>query len=167
MVQEGKGNEITRIRVVFKYAEDNRLIEGRVNYGTEFKRPKKKVLRANRYATRQAHGKRMFEAKELKAIIDAAGVPLKAMILLASNCGYGNGDIKELPIRALDLEKGWAEFPRPKTPVGRNRGRRRDWIFRVSAALGSGWLGGGHAAAPMIVAAGYLVAGRRGETRVR
>jgi hypothetical protein len=55
-----------------------------------------------------------------------------------------------------------------KTPVGRNRGGDAAiGVLWVSAAFGSGRLGGSHAAAPMIVAAGYSVVGRRGETRVR
>ena len=52
-------------------------------------------------------------------IIDKADQPLKAMILLGINCGFGNHDCGTLPQSALDLDKGWVDFPRPKTAVER------------------------------------------------
>ena len=44
---------------------------------------------------------------------------MKPMILLGINCGFGNADCATLPIRALDLEEGWINFPRPKTGLDR------------------------------------------------
>ena len=41
------------------------------------------------------------------------------MILLAINCGFGQTDISSLPLKAIELEGGWIEFPRPKTAIGR------------------------------------------------
>ena len=38
------GNEITRIKSVFKYAADNRLIEHPVTFGSEFRKPNKSVM---------------------------------------------------------------------------------------------------------------------------
>jgi len=111
------GTEITRVRVIFKYAEDNRLVDGRVHFGTEFRRPKKKFLRADRYAKQQANGKRMFVAEELRMILAAARQPIRAMILLAINCGFGNTDIMGLPISAVNLDTAWVEFPRSKTAI--------------------------------------------------
>ena len=61
----------------------------------------------------------MFEAAELRKVIDAAGPQLKAMILLGVNCGFGNADVGTLPAAALDLDGGWVTYPRPKTGVGR------------------------------------------------
>ena len=43
--------------------------------------------------------------------------PMRAMIYLAINCGFGNGDCAQLPISAID--GGWHRFPRPKTGVAR------------------------------------------------
>jgi integrase len=42
------------------------------------------------------------------------------MILLALNCGFGNGDIAAVPSKALDLTGGWLDFARPKTGIGRH-----------------------------------------------
>jgi len=109
------GNEIQRVRVVFRFAEQNNLIDVPIRYGTEFKKPPKKVLRT----CRKKNGARMFEAEQLRAIIDAASTPLKAMVLLGINCGYGNSDIMSLPIKAIDLEAGLADYMRQKTGIDR------------------------------------------------
>jgi integrase len=123
------GNEIRRVRVVFKYASDADLIEHPIRYGPGFKPPSKKVLRQ----ARQAKGPRMFEAAQLQRVIKAAGVPLKAMILLGVNCGFGNSDIGNLPLSALgDLKAGWVNFPRPKTGIPR---RCPLWPETVKALL--------------------------------
>jgi integrase len=108
-------NEVNRIRVVFKFAFDADLVDRPVRYGPHFKRPSRKVLRL----ARAEKGLRLFEVDELRAIIDAAGMPLKAMILLGINCGLGNSDCARLRLRNLDLKGGWLDFPRPKTAIDR------------------------------------------------
>lgn len=114
------GNEIQRVRVLCKYAYDSGLIDRPMRYGPTFKRPSKTTLRRER----QKKGLRMFEAAELKRIIAAAGVPLKAMILLGVNCGLGNNDVGLLPLSAVNLETGWLDYPRPKTAI-----HRRCWLW--------------------------------------
>lgn len=109
------GNEIGRVRVVFKYASDNRLIPQPVAYGQAFKKPTRKVLRKER----AAKGSRIFEADELRRIIDKAAIPLKAMVLLGINAGLGQSDIANLPLSVIDLDGGWLNYPRPKTGVDR------------------------------------------------
>jgi integrase len=61
----------------------------------------------------------MFEADELRRLVKAAGQPLKAMILLGVNCGFGNADCGTLPLAALDLDGGWVNYHRPKTGINR------------------------------------------------
>src|SRR5262249_9091530 len=61
----------------------------------------------------------MFEPGQLRNLCEAAPPPLKAMILLGVNCGFGNTDCGGLPLSALDLDGGWINFPRPKTGVAR------------------------------------------------
>ena len=109
------GNEVQRVRVVFKYAYDAGLVEKPVRYGPTFKRPNRKVLRA----ARNANGARMFEADELRVILKHTEIPLHAMILLGINAGFGNADCGTLPIFALDLDAGWVNHPRPKTGIAR------------------------------------------------
>jgi integrase len=114
------GNEVQRVRTVFKYGYEAGLIEKPVRFGPAFKKPSAKVLREQR----NAKGLRMFEAAELRNVINAAGVPLKAMILLGINCGFGNHDCGTLPISAVDLKSGWINYPRPKAAI-----QRRCWLW--------------------------------------
>ncbi len=61
----------------------------------------------------------MFEAIDIRRMLEAASSQLRAMILLGVNCGFGNADCGLLPLSALDLDGGWVNFPRPKTGIQR------------------------------------------------
>ena len=86
-----------------------------VRYGPTFKKPSRKVLRLHRAQA----GPKIIEAPELRTIIEAAPTPLRAMILLGVNCGFGNTDVASLPRHALDLKNGWVDFARGKTGIPR------------------------------------------------
>ncbi len=109
------GNEINRVRIVFNYADKSGLLEKRIVFGDGFKRPSRKTLRKAKAAT----GPRMFEAHEIHAMLSAAKQPLRAMIFLGINAGFGNSDVGTLPLSALDLPGGWVNYARPKTGIGR------------------------------------------------
>ncbi|MFO0863510.1 MAG: tyrosine-type recombinase/integrase [Gemmataceae bacterium] len=109
------GNTIQRIRSVFKYAHDSEMIPAPVRFGPGFQRPSKKTLRLHR----AAKGKMLFTAEEIKAVLQVAGLQLKAMILLALNGGLGNSDLANMPLSAVNLETGWVDYPRPKTGIDR------------------------------------------------
>ena len=104
-------NEINCVRIMLKYAYDQRLIDQPVNLGQSFDRPSAKMLRK----ARNEAGARTFEADEIRTVLDDADMWLKAMILLGVNCGFGKTDVACLPQSAVDLESGWVDFPRPKT----------------------------------------------------
>lgn len=124
---------INMVRIVFKFAHDQRLIDESVSYCQSFARPSAKALRK----ARNEAGPRLFERQELLTLLDAldgkpievegkeepvtltADPTLKAMLLLGVNCGFGNTDVASLPQSAVDLEDGWVEFPRPKTEIER------------------------------------------------
>ncbi|MCI0643206.1 MAG: site-specific integrase [Gemmataceae bacterium] len=125
------GNAITRVKSVFKYGVDNGLIEKAMRYGSEFRKPGKSVLRRHK----AQNGERMLEADALRKLIDAAGVPLKAMVLLGINCGFGNHDVASLPLSALNVERGWIDFPRPKTGIGRRCPLWPETVAALKAAL--------------------------------
>jgi integrase len=108
-------NVINMIRGVFKFGYDAGMIDKPIRYGPGFKRPSKKVLRL----ARAARGPRMFEPAEIHTLLAAVSTQLRAMVLLGINCGFGNTDVATLPIDALDLDGGWANFPRPKTGIPR------------------------------------------------
>ncbi|MFL5242421.1 MAG: tyrosine-type recombinase/integrase [Gemmataceae bacterium] len=120
------GNVIQRIRVVFKFAWDNGLIERPVRYGQGFKRPSRKVLRVDR----AKKGPKLFTADEIVRLLGAAGTSMRAMILLGINGGFGNADCGHLPVLALDMEQGKVDFPRPKTGIPR---RCPLWVETVQA----------------------------------
>jgi hypothetical protein len=63
---------------------------------------------------RAKSGLKLFTAEEIRRMLGAAGQPLRAMILLGINCGFGNADCGRLPLAALDLDRGWVDSPRPK-----------------------------------------------------
>ena len=112
-------NEMQRVRSVFLFGFVNGLIQEQVRYGTAFDKPKLKQVRKERRQHREKHGDRMFEAHEIRAILDASKQPLRAMVLLATNCAFGQSDISQLPKSAVDLDKGVINYPRPKTEVAR------------------------------------------------
>lgn len=106
---------IVMARSIFKYAMDQDLTDKLIKFGEQFRPPTKKTVRIHRAKT----GKRMFDAKQIHAMIEQAGPQVKAMILLAVNCGFGNNDIATLPKSAVDINTGWIQYPRPKTGVDR------------------------------------------------
>ena len=130
------GNEVMRIRSIFKFAFDEGLILSPVRFGQAFGKPKREVIDRARQEHRMKNGERMFEAQEIRLILDAlAGkevvigndervtlkrnLALRTMILLAANTGFGQTDISNLPIKAVDLDKAQVNFPRVKTAVPR------------------------------------------------
>ena len=106
---------IQHIRSSFKHAFDAGLIPAPVRFGPGFKGPTKKTFRLHR----AGQGQKLFTADEVRLLLDAAGVPMKAMISLGINCGFGNSDCGHLPLTALDLDGGWIDYPRPKTGINR------------------------------------------------
>src|SRR5262245_10520537 len=103
------------IRCLLKHAYDADLIDRPVRFGPDFKRPSMKTLRLHK----AGRGAKLFTAEEVRRLLDAAGPQLKAMVLLGINCGFGNADCGNLPLSAVDLERGVLDYPRPKTGIAR------------------------------------------------
>ena len=61
----------------------------------------------------------MLEADGIRQVIDSAKQPMRTMILLGINAGLGQSDIANIPQSAVDLDKGWIDYPRPKTGIER------------------------------------------------
>ncbi len=125
------GNEIQRVRSVFKYGYDAGLIDRPVRFGPGFKKPSAKVLRQNR----AKGGLRMFEREELLATLEHATTNAKAMMLLGINAGMGNTDLAMLPTKAVNLTTGWLDHPRPKTGIPRHVPLWPETVEAISAAL--------------------------------
>jgi integrase len=109
------GNEMNRVRIVFSYGYKNRLIDRPMVFGEGFKRPSRRVLRKHR----AEQGMKLFEAEEVRRMLEDAGQPLRAMILLGINCAFGNSDVATLPLSAPDLDAGWLTYHRMKTGISR------------------------------------------------
>ncbi len=125
------GKIVAAAKAIFKYAYDAGLIENPMRFGPNFKPPSKKVQRI----ARSKAGSKMFEAADLRKLLDNARPQLRTMILLALNCGFGNSDCGQLPIEAIDLAGGWINFPRPKTGVGRRCPLWRETAAALKAVL--------------------------------
>ena len=123
--------EIVAVRSLFKFGLESELISRPMRFGPGFARPSSKTLRI-------AHangGLRMFEREELLKFLRAAGVNLKAMVLLGVNGGLGNTDCALLPIRAVDLQGGWLDFPRVKTGIPRRIPLWPETVEAIKAVL--------------------------------
>jgi len=103
--------DLTRARMVFFYANETGLVDKPLRYRKPLKTPDAKTFRK----LAAGRGPRMFEAEDIRTLIDGAPVQLKAMIYLAINCGFGNTDCATLSKSALDLKKGCHYHARPKT----------------------------------------------------
>jgi len=124
--------EIVRVRVVFNFGFKHDLLEKPVRYGAGFDPPQRKTIRK----ALNANGSRMFEADELRELIDAApDVTLRAMILTACNSGMGNFDVGRLPLSAVNLETGWIDFPREKTGAPRRFPLWPETLTAIKVAL--------------------------------
>jgi Integrase len=128
------GNEVNRVRVVFRFAKDHKLI-AELPYGPEFKRPSRKALRRHKGQHEAKHGSKVFTAAEIRQLLDKATPQLQAMMLLGINCGFGNNDCALLPLKTVDLEGGWITFPRPKTGLPRKCALWPETIAALEVAL--------------------------------
>lgn len=125
------GNEVNRVRVVFRYGYEAGLVDKPVRYGPNFKRPSRRILRR----ARDERGPRDFTADELRRIIPNCGVQLHAMVLLGVNAGLGNTDVGQLRFRNIDWIGGWLNYPRPKTSVARRAKLWPETIAALRAAI--------------------------------
>lgn len=125
------GNAITRSRSIFKFAVDNGITERATRYGTQFGKPKRRAIKLAR--REKAH--QFFEPSEIHRLLDAADVPLRAILLLAANCGIGNDDINNLTIDDIDLSAGLLDMYRRKTGEERRAVLWPETVEAVAEAL--------------------------------
>jgi integrase len=125
--------EIGNVRCAFNYAATKEKIV-RTRFGV-FKGPSRDELDAERFARERKHATREFTPAQLRKIIDAASTPLRAMILLGVNTGFGNSDIATLPLSYLDLDGGWSNCPRPKTTIRRRAALWPETVQAIREAL--------------------------------
>jgi integrase len=99
------------VRQMFSWAYNQDLIDRPIKFGEGFSRAKK-VQKGGRKP-------RLFTPEEVRKMIDAAGPPLKAMLLLGVNCGFGNTDVATFTLDDVDLAAGVIDSTRSKTGIRR------------------------------------------------
>jgi integrase len=124
---------IIRVRAVFNYGQRNGLFERPVTYGDAFRKPSKARMRIER----QGKPKKLFERREIRALLKAASPQVRAMILLAINCGFNNHDCAALEEKFIDLDGQWIDYPRPKTGVHRRAPLWKATVKAIREALKS------------------------------
>jgi len=125
-------NEIGRVLYIFKFGEENVDNCPRAKFGTMFKKPTKAKIEDHL----NGRGDRMMTPEQIRTLIQEASVPLRAMILLGINCGLGNHDCSALTLARLDLDKGWLDFPRPKTAAQRKSKLWPETVAALRAVIG-------------------------------
>jgi len=118
-----------KVRAVFNWGRANQVLKKPVEFGTAFRVRKRKNGTGNGSEKKIANGSTngtkkkedvQFARDEILRLmaegVKAVATPeqMRAMILVAVNCAFGQTDLAELPLETVDLDGGWIEFPRPK-----------------------------------------------------
>lgn len=128
---EKSGNEVQRIRTVFKWGFESELIPAMPNFGPDFRKPSRTVSRREQQKKAVDRGGKLdFSAEEIQKLLKASTGWLHASILLGINGGMGNADCGRLSTTILDLKSGWYDLARRKTGIPR---RFRLWGETVGA----------------------------------
>ena len=125
------GNQVQRVRSLFKYGFDAALVDKPTRYGPAFKGPSRKVLRV----ARAKKGPKLIEARHIRLLLKSASIAMRAMILLGINGGMGNHDCAMLTRDKLDLRAGWLNYARGKTGVPRRIPLWAETIEAIKAAV--------------------------------
>lgn len=123
--------DIRRAKAMFRFCETEGLIDRPCRYGAGFDLPTSTVLRQ----ARAARGTRMFQPEEIRLLLDHANTVMKAMILLGANCGFGQTDLARLAQSAVDLKRGWIDYPRPRTGIPRRCPLWGETVAALAAAI--------------------------------
>ena len=107
------------IRAMLAHAYDLGLIDRPVRFGRMFARSTATAKRISAGLRVAQNGSRLFTAIEIRKMLEYASTPLRAMILMGVNGGFGNADCGRLPLSAVHLKGGIIVFPRPKTGIER------------------------------------------------
>ncbi len=107
---------VNMCRLPFSWAyKEARLLEHPIHFGGLLKRVSRREIRRDRVKRRHEEGRMMFEPAEIRTILAAATVHVRAMVWLAVNCGFGNADVGSLMLQDLDLKGKWVHLPRSKS----------------------------------------------------
>lgn len=100
---------LAHVKAMFRWAFDQEFIAAPPRYGNDFKPPRRVAARR----------KLLFSEGEVARMIGAAGLPLRAMIRLGVECGFGQTDAAALRWEDVDLSKRFIDLRRHKTGIAR------------------------------------------------
>ncbi len=103
---ESINHYLSAVRAMFIFAEDTNLIG---------KAPKLRRIKNERIPQTGSKEKPLYTLDDLHKLIEKADLKLKAMIMLALNCGFGPKDLQDLTWD--DIEEERITLPRSKTGV--------------------------------------------------
>jgi integrase len=90
---------IRHIKAAFRWAFDEEIVVAPPRYGADFKPPRPSVRQA-----------KQFTADEIRAMLAKATLPLRAMIRLGIECGFGNTDCAALLWEEVDLDRRFIQL---------------------------------------------------------
>ena len=93
------------VRAMYRFAEDVGLIE-RVP----------KLARVKNASRLKSEAKPIYSPEQVRQLLDAADLHMRAMILLALNCGFGPKDLRDLRWSSFDRDR--VTLVRSKTGIG-------------------------------------------------
>lgn len=114
------GSDVRRIRTFVTWCADVELIPE-----PRWRKMFAPSTQSTAVVNSQAKPFRGFEAKQLRAIIEAATVHYRPIVLLAMNAGVGNFDVSEMTmqhvesIKSKSVREHWCDVPRLKTGAER------------------------------------------------
>ncbi len=103
---ESINHYLSAVRAMFTFAEETALIE---------KAPRLRRIKNERIPQTGSKEKPLYTLNDLHKLRDNADLKLKAMIMLALNCGFGPKDLQDLTWD--DIEEERITLPRSKTGV--------------------------------------------------
>ncbi len=102
-------------RAIFRYANAIEATERPIRYEIGMKQASRASVR--KHAAKQPA--KTFTREQITALIDEAGTPMKAFVLMGINAAYGTSDIARLTL--ADVQAGeWLSVARGKTGVSRS-----------------------------------------------
>ena len=107
----GTGNEVTRIKTIFKWAYESGLLSQPMRFGPDFRRPKKNAVREHRYRK----GEKLLSQQEILTLADESSVNIRAMVFMGINCGFLPSDANDMRIGEVDFKQGTLSDLRTKS----------------------------------------------------
>ena len=111
------------------------MIEKPMRFGSDFSAPSASAKRKSRRTSVEAYGKRLLQPEQILALMNEASVPLRAMIFLGINGGFGNTDCARLKKQVLDFDEAVIDSPRTKTGIDRVVPLWPETVNAIAAAI--------------------------------